>query len=205
MSKDGASPAVESLSLEVRRGEFLALTGESGCGKSTALRLLMGAYEPDAGSRYLRRCDGTCAPLDPALRRLFAYVPQGNQLLGATVREVVSLGDAAASGDDVRVWEALRVACAEGFVRELEGGLDAPLGEHGAGLSEGQSQRLAVARAIFSGSPVLLLDEATSALDAATELQLLRNLRSLADRTVVVVTHRPAALELCDRAIEFDG
>ena len=95
--------------------------------------------------------------------------------------------------------------CAEGFVRELEGGLDAPLGERGAGLSEGQSQRLAVARAIFSGSPVLLLDEATSALDAATELQLLRNLRSLADRTVVVVTHRPVALELCDRAIEFDG
>ena len=82
MSKDGASPAVESLSLEVRRGEFLALTGESGCGKSTALRLLMGAYEPDAGSRYLRRRDGTRAPLDPALRRLFAYVPQGNQLLG---------------------------------------------------------------------------------------------------------------------------
>lgn len=81
----------------------------------------------------------------------------------------------------------------------------APLGERGAGLSEGQSQRLAVARAIFSGSPVLLLDEATSALDGATEVQLLRNLRSLADRTVVVVTHRPAALELCDRAIEFDG
>ena len=86
----------------------------------------------------------------------------------------------------------------------LEGGLDAPLGERGAGLSEGQTQRLAVARAIFSGSPILLLDEVTSALDAPTEAQLLRNLRSLADTTVVVVTHRPAALGLCDRAIEFD-
>lgn len=204
MSKDGASPAVEDVSIEVRRGEFLALTGESGCGKSTTLRLLMGAYEPDAGQRYLLRRDGARVPLDPSLRRLFAYVPQGNQLLGATVREAVSLGNADAGSEDACVWDALRAACAEGFVRGLEGGLDAPLGERGAGLSEGQTQRLAVARAVFSGSPILLLDEATSALDAATEVQLLRNLRSLADTTVVVVTHRPAALELCDRAIEFD-
>ena len=143
-------------------------------------------------------------PLDSSMRRLFAYVPQGNQLLGSTVREAVSLGDPDAAGDDARLWEALRVACADAFVSELEGGLDAPLGERGAGLSEGQTQRAAIARAVFCGSPILLLDEATSALDAATEARLLRNLRILPDRTVVVVTHRPAALEVCDRVVRFD-
>ena len=201
MTKEGMQPAVEELSLEVLKGEFLALTGESGCGKSTALRLLMGAYEPDAGQRYLLVRDGARLAIDSTMRRLFAYVPQGNQLLGNTVREVVTLGDPHAVSDDARIWEALRVACAEGFVHELDDGLDAPLGERGAGLSEGQSQRLAVARAIFSESPILLLDEATSALDAATEARLLGNLRKLRDRTVVVVTHRPAALKVCDRVV----
>lgn len=204
MSKDGAPLALRNLSLEVRKGEFLALAGASGCGKSTALRLLMGAYEPDAGERYLLTCDGERMLLDSSMRRLFAYVPQGNQLLGSTVREAVSLGDPDAAGDDARLWEALRVACADAFVSELEGGLDAPLGERGSGLSEGQTQRVAVARAVFCGSPILLLDEATSALDAATEARLLRNLRTLPDRTVVVVTHRPAALEVCDRVVDFE-
>ena len=203
-SREGLPSAVAELTLEVRKGEFLALVGESGCGKSTALRLLMGAYEPDAGERYLLDRKGARTPLDPSMRRLFAYVPQGNQLLGSTVREAVALGDPAAADDDDRIWEALRISCADAFVSELECDLDTPLGERGAGLSEGQMQRVAVARALFSGSPILLLDEATSALDAATEEHLLRNLRSLDDQTVVVVTHRPAALEICDRAIDLD-
>ncbi len=202
--KDCSAPAVHGLSMEVRKGEFLALAGESGCGKSTALRLLMGAYEPDAGERYLELRNGTRRPLDASLRRLFAYVPQGNQLLGSTVREVVSLGDPSGSGDDARIWEALRVACADSFVAGLEGGLDTPLGERGSGLSEGQMQRVAIARAVFSQSPVLLLDEATSALDGPTEAQLLDNLRHMQERTVVVVTHRPAALQVCDRLVVFE-
>ena len=98
---------------------------------------------------------------------------------------------------------ALRIACADGFVSELPQGLDTVLGEHGSGLSEGQLQRLSIARAILSQRPVLLLDEATSALDEATEEQLLQNLRSMTDRTVVIITHRKAALNHCDQIVPF--
>ena len=101
------------------------------------------------------------------------------------------------------MWQALRIACAEEFVKELDSGVDTLLGERGTGLSEGQMQRLSIARAIYSGSPVLLLDEVTSALDEDTEKRLLSNLRELTDRTVITVTHRPAVLSICDRVLEF--
>lgn len=97
----------------------------------------------------------------------------------------------------------MQIACADGFIAELEQGIDTLLGERGLGLSEGQMQRLAIARAIYSDRPVLLLDEATSALDAGTEEAVLENLRSMTDKTVIIVTHRPAALKLCDRQIVF--
>ena len=105
--------------------------------------------------------------------------------------------------NDERIHQALRKACADDFVAELDGGIDTLLGERGTGLSEGQMQRIAIARAIYSESPILLLDEATSALDADTEKMLLQNLRNMTDKTVVIVTHRPAALEICDRVIDF--
>ena len=203
LSKEGVPSTLEQLSLEVRTGEFLACAGHSGCGKSTALRLLMTAFEPDVGERYLELRNGERQELDASWRRLFAYVPQGNQLMGGTIREVVSLADPDGGADDVRLMRALRTACADEFVAELPNGVDTLLGERGAGLSEGQMQRISVARAVFSESPVLLLDEATSALDAATEARLLRNLRELHGRTVVIVTHRPAALEVCDRVLTF--
>ncbi len=202
-ARAGVPVTLDRLSLEVRKGEYVALTGHSGCGKSTALKLLMCVYEPDAGERYLAGLAGERLPLTGAWRRLFAYVPQGNQLMGGTVREVVSLADPAAAHDGGRLAQALEVACADAFVNALADGVDTTLGERGAGLSEGQMQRLAIARAVFSQSPVLLLDEATSALDGATEARLLRNLRDMTDRTVVVVTHRPAALEICDRVLRF--
>lgn len=123
--------------------------------------------------------------------------------MSGTLREVVSFAAPERAGDDAALWHALEIACADGFVRELKEGLDAPLGERGAGLSEGQLQRIAIARAIFAESPVLLLDEATSALDGETERQLLENLRHMTDRTVVIVTHRPAALSICDRILHF--
>lgn len=195
---------LDHMNLEIRKGEYTAFTGPSGCGKSTVLKLLMSLYPLDSGERYLRTKAGE-QPLGSEWRELFAYVPQGNQLLSGSIREIITFGDSLAMCDDVRMRQALEIACADEFVELLENGLDTVLGERGTGLSEGQMQRIAIARAVFSERPILLLDEATSALDDATEARLLENLKSMTDRTVVIVTHRPAALTICDQQITFEG
>ncbi len=195
---DSMPQVLRDVTIDIKKGETVAFSGRSGCGKSTVLKLLMCLYEPDSGEMYLND-----SPLTSAHRRLFAYVPQGETLMKGTIREAVCFGDPAGAADEERFREALRIACADSFVYELENGADTMLGERGAGLSEGQMQRLAVARAFFTGSPVLLLDEATSALDAETERQLLDNLRKLTDRTVITVTHRQSVLSVCDRVIRF--
>lgn len=189
---DAIMPIVlKDYSLMIRKGEFVAFTGPSGCGKSTVLKLMMGLYTVDAGEVY--GCD----------RLMFAYVPQGNQLMSGSIRDIITFSDKDKTGDEVGIYRALHIACADGFIAELEHGIDTLLGERGMGLSEGQMQRLAIARAIYSDRPVLLLDEATSALDAGTEEAVLENLRSMTDKTVIIVTHRPAALKLCDRQVVF--
>ena len=193
---------VHGLDLEVRKGQYLAFVGSSGCGKSTVLKLLLCLYPLDAGERYLV-CGGRRLPLDGSWQRLFAYVPQGNHLMSGTVRQIVAFADPDHADDDARLQNALEVACAADFVAALEQGPDTPLGERGLGLSEGQMQRLAIARAVFSDRPVLLLDECTSALDADTEKQLLANLRRMTDKTVLIVTHRPEALHICDAVAHF--
>ena len=203
LSKDNMPVAVKDIDLEIGKGEYAAFTGHSGCGKSTALMLLMGIYRPDTGARYLLNKDGSETALSPSWNRLFAYVPQGNKLMSGSVREIVSFADKSAMSDDERINSALKIACADEFISELDSGIDTVLGERGTGLSEGQMQRIAIARAIFSEAPILMLDEATSALDDVTEKKLLENLRALTDKTVIIVTHRPAALEICDKVVSF--
>ena len=193
---------LKDIDLTIRKGEYIAFTGPSGCGKSTVLKLLMCLYPLDAGSRTLETTCGT-QPLTAAWRSLFAYVPQGNQLLSGTIRDIVSFGDPCKAQDDAGILRALRIACAEDFVQKLEKGLDTTLGEHGQGLSEGQMQRIAIARAVFSEHPILMLDEATSALDEATARQLLENLRRMTDKTVLMVTHRTDQTEFFDRELSF--
>lgn len=193
---------LKDIDLTIRKGEYIAFTGPSGCGKSTVLKLLMCLYPLDAGSRTLETISGT-QPLTAAWRSLFAYVPQGNQLLSGTIRDIVSFGDPCKAQDDAGILRALRIACAEDFVQKLEKGLDTMLGEHGQGLSEGQMQRIAIARAVFSEHPILMLDEATSALDEATARQLLENLRRMTDKTVLMVTHRTDQTGFFDAELAF--
>ncbi len=195
---DEAPVVLENMSMEIRRGETVAFIGHSGCGKSTVLKLFLCMYPLDQGERYIRSA-GQAEPLTARHRRLFAYVPQGNALMNGTIRDIVSFAEPRAASDTERLKRALLIACADEFVEDV----DSALGERGSGLSEGQMQRIAVARAIFSDAPILLLDESTSALDEETEKRLLENLRTLTDKTVIIVTHRKAALSICDRVIRF--
>lgn len=202
LTKDNMPVVLDNIDFEIRKGEYVAFTGYSGCGKSTVLKLLMCIYNLDRGERYLLGTDGKIR-LSAKWRRLFAYVPQGNQLMSGTIREMVALADTGRRNDDRKIARALEIACADEFVDDLEQGVDTLLGERGASLSEGEMQRLAIARAVFADCPVLLLDEATSALDDKTEKRVLNNLRSMTDKTVIIVTHRPAALEICDKVFRF--
>lgn len=202
LSKEKQPVVLEKISIDIAKGEYVAFMGHSGCGKSTVLKLLMSIYKLDGGERYIADDSGERV-LTAEWHRLFAYVPQGNQLMSGTIRDVVAFSDKSDKNNDERINSALKIACADDFVSELDDGIDTLLGERGTGLSEGQMQRIAIARAIYSKCPILLLDEATSALDEATERRFLENLRNMTDKTVVIVTHRPAALEICDRIMQF--
>lgn len=193
---------LKGIRITVKKGEIVALTGASGCGKSTLLQILLCLYEPDAGMRYICR-SGMEENLTCRWQKLFAYVPQGNVLMSGSLREILTFSDPGYMKEEGILWKALEIACAKEFVSEWKDTLDTVLGERGMGVSEGQRQRLAIARAVISGGPVLLLDESTSALDGETERAVLSNLRQMTDKTVLIVTHRPAALEICDRQYRF--
>lgn len=200
-SYDDDKKVLEDENFSVSKGEFVAFAGVSGIGKSTIMKLILSVYRPLNGDVLFCTEDEempvSCLPAD-----MFAYVPQGNHLMSGSIYEVVGFAERSGVIDREKVEKACRDACADGFIRELPGQYETVLGEKGSGLSEGQMQRLAVARALYSESPVLLLDEATSALDAGTERELILSLRRLENRTVLMVTHRQEVLKLCDRVLE---
>lgn len=186
-------------SFSLEKGCFAVVAGPSGIGKSTLLKLLLGVIVPQSGQLYLECPEGN-VPLDRSTRKLFAYVPQGNLLLSGTIRENLTVVRPQATEEEIR--DAVYASTMDEFLPQLPLGLDTPLGESGMGLSEGQAQRLAIARAVLGGAPIMLLDECTSALDAETEQKVLLRLKALPDRTCIAVTHRPAAMELSDCLLE---
>ncbi len=200
----GRDDVLKNANAAIGKGEIVCLTGASGSGKSTLFKLLLNVFTPNDGGLWLDDGKGNKKPLTAKERGLFAYVPQGKFLFSGTIYENLTFFTGEASDMEKRIEEAIKVACAE-FVWELPQGLQTPLTEGGGGLSEGQMQRLAVARAILSNRPILLLDEATSALDGETEIRLLENVRNLKDKTCLIVTHRPAALAIADRILAVEN
>ena len=187
----------------IDKGSFTAIMGRSGIGKSTMLKLLISIYDINCGEINFVTNDSKKIAVTGSERSMFAYVPQGNFLMSGTIAEAVSfMSDIPL--DMERVKKSCEISCADEFIKQLENGYNTLLGENGTGLSEGQTQRIAVARAIYSDAPVLLLDESTSALDELTEQRLLQNLRQMTNKTVIIITHRKAALKICDKIIDFD-
>ena len=189
---------LKNSSFSIEKGKITALTGESGSGKSTVFKLLLGLYDADAGEITINNN----IPLDTSLRGVFAYVPQGNMILSGTVRENIALFNNNIS--EAELERAAKAACIYDIIEELPDGFDTELTERGGGLSEGQIQRISIARALLTDAPVLLLDEATSALDEATETEVLDNIKAMSDKTVVFITHRNTSLKVCDKIIRVE-
>ena len=193
-------PVLEEATFTIGKGDFVAVTGLSGGGKTTLFHLLLGVYAPERGTISIRLKEKNHAP-GKALRGLFGYLPQGNSLFSGTIRDNLTYFNE--NVGEKEIFDALKTACAYDFVSSLEEGLDTRIGEKGLGLSEGQSQRLALARTLIHPSSVLLLDEATSALDEQTEAEVLKNLSRL-NKTVLIVTHRKKALAYCNKQLIID-
>ena len=189
---------LHSSDFDAAPGEIVALIGASGEGKTTMIRLILGLVHPVDGSVTVTSSDGREVMMNADTRHLFAYVPQGNTILAGTIEENLRMAKEDAS--EAELIKALKLACAWEFVEKLPNGIRSNIGERGKGLSEGQAQRIAIARAILRDAPVLLLDEATSALDVATERRVLRNIiTSRPNKTCIVTTHRPSVLNMCKR------
>ena len=177
-------------------GEIVAIIGSSGEGKTTLLRLILGLIHPECGEVRLIASNGQWVTMNADTRHYFSYVPQGNTIVSGTIAENMRMGKENAT--DEEIIDALKTACAWEFIRTRPENINWAVGEQGLGLSEGQAQRIAIARAILRDAPVLLLDEATSALDIGTEQQVLKNIiRQNPNKTCVITTHRPSVLSMC--------
>ncbi len=193
---------LENSSISVNKGDFVAITGISGIGKSTMLKMMLGVITPESGAINFKTADGCFKP-SKKYREMFSYVPQGNMLLSGTIYENITFMSKGKSDEEVR--RAVELSCCSDFVDELPEGLNTVIGERGRGLSEGQVQRIAIARAILHDAPIMLLDEATSALDESTEERVLRNIKTIDNCTCVIVSHKKAALSVCNKEVMIEN
>lgn len=197
--EDGTKNVISNLSFDFRPGSCTAILGETGAGKTTLVRMLLALMKPKEG-RIVLYNDMEEHTLSPRMRCNFVYVPQGNTLMSGTIRENLRLGKPSATDEEMK--EALLMSCAD-FVFSLPDGLSTKCGEQGGGLSEGQAQRIAIARALLRDKHIMVFDEATSALDGDTECRLLRNILDNNSRTVIFITHRPAVLQYCNEQLHL--
>lgn len=181
--------------IEIQKGHITAIAGPSGIGKSTMMKLVLGLLAADKGKIYLKTKNGSI-PVDGGLRKMFAYVPQGNMILSGTIRENISFCNPQASIEDII--NSAKSAMIWSFINTLPDGIETQIGERGLGLSEGQIQRIAIARAFLSDAPILLFDEATSALDENTEKELLKNIKQMSDKTCIFISHKEKTISQCD-------
>lgn len=193
----GRETVIEHGDAMLNKGDFVAIRGISGIGKSTLMKMLLGVFKPQQGTIDICLENGKTIQASPDTRCMFSYVPQGNYLFSGTIRENILMINPNAS--DKEVSQALKLSEIEDFIENLPDGLDTVIGEKGLGISEGQAQRLAIARALISNAPIILLDEATSALDKNTEEKVLDNIKKLNKKTCIIITHKAAALEVCNR------
>lgn len=192
---------LNNISLNIKAGETIAFVGPSGEGKTTIIRLILTLINPSKGTVLLSE-NGICKELTRDYRQLISYVPQGNTLFSGTIKDNLKYGNPEATKDDMIA--ALTSACAIDFINDLEGGLDTLIGEKGVGISEGQAQRIAIARSFLREKPILILDEATSSLDPETEINVLKAVKSLPRKpTCIIITHRPSALNICNRIVKL--
>ncbi len=196
--KDGN--VIDHLSFDFTPGSCTAILGETGAGKTTLIRMILALLQPQSGSISIYN-NVECQPLSPCHRCNFVYVPQGNTLMSGTIRDNLRLGKLNATDEEIQ--SVLHQSCAD-FVEQLPDGLNTLCSEQGGGLSEGQAQRIAIARSLLRDGSIMLFDEATSALDPDTERQLLHNILSCHDKTVIFITHRPAVMNYCDQTLKIE-
>lgn len=200
--KDG-NQVLCDVSMKVSPGNIVALVGPSGEGKTTLVRILLGLINPIKGKVVLRTKGDIECEVSTDTRGAFAYVPQGNTIFAGTIEENMRMVKPDATDEEIK--EALKVACALEFVEKMPHGIKSHVQERGKGISEGQAQRLSIARAVLRDVPIILFDEATSALDVNTERQVLSNiLKNNSKKTCIVITHRPSVLEMCDKVYQIN-
>ena len=194
-------PILKNINFNINPSEIVALVGPSGEGKTTLIRLILSLIHPSSGNAYISN-NSIKENIMPDHRNLISYVPQGNTLFSGTIEENLRIGNKDASMEDII--EACKIACAYDFIDSLDDKFNTVIGEKGLGISEGQAQRLAIARSLLKKSPILILDEATSSLDGDTELKVLEGIKSLKHKpTCIIITHRPSALEICNRIFKL--